>query len=87
MEAETQTQPVTAPENAPPGKSEQSTAGSAPGAGPKPNPVKIMLKGTSRTTLLQALENVDPHLVAAKITKLLQEQTRDYLDSDAQFHL
>jgi hypothetical protein len=44
------------------------------GAGRKPNPVKILLKGTTRGTLLQALENVPPELVAAKINKLLQSK-------------
>ena len=48
--------------------------GKRPGAGRKPNPANILLKGTSRATLLQALENVDPKLVAAKITKLLQSK-------------
>jgi hypothetical protein len=50
--------------------------GKRPGAGRKPNPVTILLKGTSRATLLQALENVDPQLVGAKITKLLQSKTQ-----------
>jgi hypothetical protein len=48
--------------------------GKRPGAGRKPNPANILLKGTSRATLLQALENVDPLLVSAKITKLLQSK-------------
>ena len=48
--------------------------GKRPGAGRKPDLTKILLKGTSRITLLQALENVDPQLVAAKITKLLQSK-------------
>jgi hypothetical protein len=48
--------------------------GKRPGAGRKPNPANILLKGTSRATLFQALENVDPQLVAAKITKLLQSK-------------
>jgi hypothetical protein len=48
--------------------------GKRPGAGRKPNPANILLKGTSRATLLQALENVDPQLVAAKITKLLNSK-------------
>jgi hypothetical protein len=77
MEAETHTQPITAPETVAIGESVESKpsrGGRRPGAGRKPNPVKIVLKGTSRTTLLQALENVDPQLVAAKITKLLQSK-------------
>jgi hypothetical protein len=48
--------------------------GKRPGAGRKPNPANILLKGTSRATQLQALENVDPQLVAAKIKKLLQSE-------------
>jgi hypothetical protein len=67
---------------------QQSTkrGGKRPSAGRKKNPVTILLLGTSRTTLLQALENVDPQLVAAKITKLLQSkreiiwlQTRNFI--------
>ena len=53
---------------------ESKRGGKRPGAGRKPNPAKIMLKGTSRAILVQALENVDPQLVAAKITKLLQSK-------------
>jgi len=56
------------------GESKPKRGGKRPGAGRKPDPVKIILKGTSRATLLQALENVDPQLVAAKITKLLQSK-------------
>jgi hypothetical protein len=62
------------------GQSEESTeskpkrGGKRPGAGRKPNPVKIAFRGTTRTTLLHALENVDPKLVGAKITKLLQSK-------------
>jgi hypothetical protein len=77
MQVETQIQPVTGPENALQVESTESKAkrgGKRTGAGRKPNPAKIVLKGTSRTTLLQALENVDPQLVAAKITKLLQSK-------------
>ena len=76
--------PVNAPEIAPVVPASESNGdstpikkqrgGKRPGAGRKPSPVRIMLKGTSRTTLLQALENVDPQLVAAKITKLLQSK-------------
>ncbi len=77
MQAETQPGAITAPEIAINGESDESKparGGKRPGAGRKPNPVTITLKGTSRTTLLQALENVDPKLVAAKITKLLQSK-------------
>jgi hypothetical protein len=76
VKTETQIQP----EMPLPGQSIESNeqkpkrGGKRPGAGRKPNPATIMLKGTSRTTLLQALENVDPQLVAAKITKLLQSK-------------
>ena len=55
-------------------ESNSKRGGKRPGAGRKKSPVTILLKGTSRTTLLQALENVDPELVAAKITKLLQSK-------------
>jgi hypothetical protein len=51
-----------------------SVAARRPGGGRKPNPANILLKGTSRATLLHALENVDPQLVSAKITKLLQSK-------------
>jgi hypothetical protein len=76
VETETQIQP----EMPLPGQSVESNeqkpkrGGKRPGAGRKKNPATILLKGTSRTTLLQALENVDPQLVAAKITKLLQSK-------------
>ena len=76
METEAQIQP----EMPPAGQSIESNekkpkrGGKRPGAGRKPNPANILLKGTSRTTLLQALENVDPLLVSAKITKLLQSK-------------
>ena len=76
MQTETQIQP----EMPIPGQSIESNeekskrGGKRPGAGRKKNPVTVLLKGTSRTTLLQALENVDPELVAAKITKLLQSK-------------
>lgn len=76
MHAEQQIQPPVAPEIAPQTDSTpiKKHGGKRPGAGRKANPVKIMLKGTSRTTLLQALENVDPELVARKIEKLLQSK-------------
>ena len=77
MQTETQTQPITAHEIVPQAESKpikKQHGGKRPGAGRKPNPATIMLKGTSRTTLLHALENVDPQLVAAKITKLLQSK-------------
>ena len=77
MQTETQNQPSVPPENAPLGESKpikQQRGGKRPGAGRKKNPVTILLKGTSRTTLLHALENVDPQLVAAKINKLLQSK-------------
>ena len=63
MQAEMQNQPIAAPENAVLGESNESKCkrgGKRPGAGKKRNPVTIMLKGTSRATLLLALENVDP---------------------------
>lgn len=69
-------QPVIAPE-APLAVStpiKKQHGGKRPGAGRKPNTAVIMLKGTSRATLLQALQNVDPQLVSAKITKLLQSK-------------
>jgi len=56
------------------GKSKDKRGGKRPGAGRKPNPVKILLKGTTRATLQQALENVDPQLVAAKIKQLLHSK-------------
>ena len=77
MQAETQNQAVTEPQITPQTEStpiKKQHGGKRPGAGRKPNPVKILLKGTSRTTLQQALENVDPQLVSAKITKLLQSK-------------
>jgi len=48
--------------------------GKRPGAGRKPNPVKFLLKGTTRGTLLQAWERVPAELVAARITKFLQSK-------------
>src|SRR5215469_12879547 len=79
MSSETQIgQAVTSQEIAPKSDLSESTksrhGGKRPGAGRKPNPVKILLKGTSRATLLQALEKVPAELVAAKITKLLQSK-------------
>lgn len=77
MQPEQQIQTPIASEIAPQGDStpiKKKHGGKRPGAGRKANPVKIMLKGTSRATLLQALENVDPELVARKIEKLLQSK-------------
>jgi hypothetical protein len=48
--------------------------GKRAGSGRKPNAANIVLKGTTRTVLLQALENVDPQLVAGRITKLLNSK-------------
>ena len=76
METETQIQP----EMPLPAQSNESNkqkpkrGGKRPGAGRKKSPVTIPLKGTSRATLLHALENVDPQLVATKITKLLHSK-------------
>lgn len=73
MQSEAQIQPEIVPQSES-GESKPKRGGKRPGAGRKKNPVTILLKGTSRATLLQALENVDPQLVAAKITKLLQSK-------------
>jgi hypothetical protein len=76
VETETQIQPEMPLSGQSVESNEQKSkrGGKRPGAGRKPNPAKIMLKGTSRATLLHALENVDPQLVAAKIIKLLQSK-------------
>ena len=42
-------------------------------AGRKPNPAMILLNGTSRATLLEALSNVDPNLVSANEATAEQE--------------
>ena len=80
MHTEPQTeQIVSAPEVSPASESGESTSikkhgGKRAGADRKPSAVKILLKGTSRARLLKALENVNPELVSAKITKLLQSK-------------
>jgi hypothetical protein len=55
-------------------QSKSARGGKRPGAGRKPNPVKAKFRGTSRATLMQAIEQVDPQLVADRINKLLQSK-------------
>jgi hypothetical protein len=80
MQDEGQNQIIEMPKTGPQTDSDKSKAkhakrgGKRPGAGRKPNAANIVLKGTTRATLLGALENVDPQLVAVRITKLLNSK-------------
>jgi hypothetical protein len=76
MQIEEQNQAAVVPGIVPQAESKKSKAhgGKRPGAGRKPNAANSVLKGTTRATLLGALENVDPQLVAARITKLLNSK-------------
>lgn len=73
METEQQIQSVATPVIAQSRESKRH-GGKRPGAGRKPNAANIVLKGTTRTTFLRALENVPPEFVAARITKLLNSK-------------
>lgn len=80
MEAETQTQPITAPEIVPQGESDESKAtkrgGKRPGAGRKPNLAKHLLKGFSREAIAEAVATVDCGAVIAGLLRSKREKTR-----------
>ena len=77
MQIEGQNQAVASSEIVLPVESKKSRGahgGKRLGSGRKPNAANIVLKGTTRAVLLQALENVDPQLVAGRVTKLLNSK-------------
>lgn len=79
MQAETQTQAITAPENAPQGKSAESKSkrgGKRPGAGRKPNLAKRYLKGLSREAIHEAVATMDVGGVILSLLKSKRERTR-----------
>jgi hypothetical protein len=49
--------------------------GKRPGAGRKPNLVKVLLKGVSRNTILAAVENVDVGSIIIGLLRSKREQT------------
>jgi hypothetical protein len=79
MQAKTQSQPITAPENAPQGESVESKSkrgGRRPGAGRKPNLAKHLLRGFSREAIAQAVATVDVVAVIVGLLKSKRERTR-----------
>ena len=79
MQAETQTQPVLAPETAVLGESVESKSkrgGKRPGAGRKPNLAKRLLKGFSREALAEAASAIDCGAVLVGLLKSKKEKTR-----------
>jgi hypothetical protein len=79
MQTETQTQPVTAPENAVLGESGESKSkrgGRRPGAGRKPNLAKRLLKGFSREAIAEAVATVDVGAVVTSLLKSKREKTK-----------
>jgi hypothetical protein len=79
MQAETQCQPIVAPENAPLGESVESKAtkrgGKRPGAGRKPNLAKMLLKGFSREAIAEGAARVDVGAIIARLLKSKREKT------------
>jgi len=82
MEAEPQIQPAKTSEIAPQGDSKDSEesrprrGGKRPGAGRKPNLAKRLLKGITRDTVIQAVENVDVQAVILGLLRSKRELTR-----------
>jgi hypothetical protein len=80
MQAETQTQPITAPEIAPQGESVESKAnkrgGKRPGAGRKPNLAKRLLRGCSPEAIAEAIATVDVGEIIIGLLRSKREKTR-----------
>jgi hypothetical protein len=79
MQAETQIQPITEPENALHGESVESKpkrGGRRPGAGRKPNLAKHLLRGFSREALADAASTIDCGAVLVGLLKSKKEKTR-----------
>ena len=80
IQAETQTQPITAPETAVIGESVESKAskrgGKRPGAGRKPNLAKRLLKGCSPEAIAEAIATVDVGEIIIGLLRSKREKTR-----------
>ena len=80
MQAETQPQPIPAPEIAVLDESTESKAskrgGKRPGAGRKPNLAKLLLRGFSREAIAEAVATVDVGAVITSLLKSKREKTK-----------
>jgi len=80
MQPEMQIGSMTSPEMAPVDDSNESKkskkGGKRPGAGRKPNPVKILLKGVHRDTINAAVQDIDVGTVISQLLKSKRELIR-----------
>ncbi len=79
MQAETQPETITAPQNVPLVESTESKSkrgGKRAGAGRKPNLAKLLLRGFSREAIIQAASTVDCGAVLVSLLKSKREKTK-----------